>query len=485
MSVDFVDGQRVVRVRHNTVDRGVVVIEQRFPDALQHLYVDRSPNGQVALYSGSFVLNDEDDEGDYIGVVRFNWLPTVRAEALGESRIDLRSLSGLMGGGGARWSTLATVSLPYTTVPEPPEACEFEWSNTSGSRFVHTRLGDQSVGDEGTSLDRVTFFVPNGWAQGFCSINIRDYQEPWIWWRGRVEVDLDEWVVSIDLRREMGGKAGWDELRASGGSRFTHVGELRRKDGRTFAYADVTDLLHQLGLAMSLTLGRWVRPLLPVGWAGEVPVWSSWRVQPIDRMISVHTWSDRTEFPSQLAEVARRVVEFCRDGQQAEILQYAVSYYVTINTNTSAELSTAIPISGLQMLAYDLFIERKAVYSRSRWSKLHTEEEIRLLLEDCGIDLGIPSHMAHLKDVATALGPTDDGRPRDALRCLVDMRNLVVHPTRDKPIKWRFEQWVEASILACHYLELAILRVIGFEGKTRSPLKPSIAEGAVYQVPWV
>ncbi|WP_158846234.1 hypothetical protein [Saccharothrix deserti] len=464
------------------------MIEQRFPDALSHLYVDQGINQKVPLYSGRFQLNEGSGPGDFDGEICFNWLPSARTEASGEAEISFESLSEIFpADDDSHWSETPTASFAgLDAVVKPPGECRFRWSKADRTHYINERLGDQYIGDEAAPVDRVTFFVPNGWAQSSGAINICDPNEPWVWWRGRLEIDLDDWIINIDLLRDMRWRENWAELRRSGGSRFTHVGELRRKDGSDFAYADIVDLLHQLGLSMSLTLGRWVRPLLPVGWSGDNPRWSSWRVQPIDRMISVHTWSDSTEFPAQLSEVTRRVVEFCKDAHQAEVLQYAVAYYVSINVNTSAELTTAIPISALQMLAYDLFVEQRRTYTRSKWENLpRTEEEIRLLLDDCGIDLNIPDHMPYLKTVSDVLGPTPEGHSRDALRCIVDMRNLVIHPKRDKPIKWQFEQWVEASIIACHYLELAILRVIGFAGKARSPLRPSVAAGAVYPVPWI
>jgi hypothetical protein len=486
VSIDDEDGERVVRIRHTVEDGQKVVIEQRFPDALSHLYHARGVNEEIPLYAGDFRLNDGSASGDFTGEVYFSWLPTPRTVFEGDA--DGLRIHDLLGDDsqGSHWSSMPTVTLPEDVgVPEAPRERSYTW-DSDRRVYRSDRLGDQIVGDRSVKVDRLTFWIPNGWKGPFDASHVRESDRPWVWWKGRVEADVEEWSIKIDSLREADKKESWEHLRGSGGWRFTHVGELCRRDGETFNFEDVEGILHQIGLAITLTLGRQVRPLLPVGWLDGIPRWSSWRTGPVDRMLGVRSWSDQSIFAEQLSEVIEKVILWCRDPGNAELLQYSVSYYAAASFGSSAELGVALPLSALQMLAYDRFVEQRRLYTPRQWKDgLHTEEEIRLLLDDCGIDLEIPDRMEFLKSVSTALGPMPDGRHRDALRCIVDMRNVVIHPTRKKPVIWSHEQWVEASMIAVHLLELAMLNVIDYRGKSRSVMQPGTWLGTVFPVPWV
>src|SRR5205823_3701410 len=74
---------------------------------------------------------------------------------------------------------------------------------------------------------------------------------------------------------------------------------------------------------------------------------------------------------------------------------------------------------------------KRGDYSPARWKDLDTEEELRLLLEEIGINTSIPAHFRHLTDVRDRLASR--GPLRDALGVIIKMRNVVTHPTRDQP----------------------------------------------------
>lgn len=151
----------------------------------------------------------------------------------------------------------------------------------------------------------------------------------------------------------------------------------------------------------------------------------------------------------------------------------------------NAELAEALPVSGLQLLAYHRFVETRRTHSRSSWKRLTTEEQIRLLLSDCQIDMQVPSHLTNFVNVQQALGPdSKTGQPRDALRCIIDMRNTAIHPTRDKPAIWNPYEWTEASLVGRDYLLLAILNTIEYEGSYRAQAATNRWIGSYEQVPW-
>ena len=74
-----------------------------------------------------------------------------------------------------------------------------------------------------------------------------------------------------------------------------------------------------------------------------------------------------------------------------------MAYYVSSNNDVTVELTTALPTSGLQLLAYYRFVSGpNASYSKGGWNAKTTEEQIRLLLDDADIDTNVPNHMSDI-----------------------------------------------------------------------------------------
>lgn len=173
------------------------------------------------------------------------------------------------------------------------------------------------------------------------------------------------------------------------------------------------------------------------------------------------------------------------DEDRTRVLRYAQSYYVTANYDVDAELSAAIPISGLQLLAFNRFVEERKIFTKSQWDKLNTEAEIRTLLTDCDVDTSIPAHFENLENVKNSLSKSADPTATlDALTCIIKMRNSIIHPTRRHPSKWSVYEWVEAGMMSRHFLQMAILHTLGYRHKIRTMTSASRWLGEVQDTPW-
>ncbi len=120
---------------------------------------------------------------------------------------------------------------------------------------------------------------------------------------------------------------------------------------------------------------------------------------------------------------------------------------------------------------------------------MNTEAQIRALLEfgECRINTAVPDPFAFLQEVAERLNATNepDHVDRDGLGCVIKMRNDVVHPTRDKRIRWSAYQWAEARGLAVHFVELALLAYVGYRQGYHPRIAANRWAGYVEDVPWV
>ena len=303
-----------------------------------------------------------------------------------------------------------SVSLPGGTLPPQPR--RFFVPRGLPERSFHQERIEQQLGDP-AALEQVTFLVPNGWT-GHDGAGICDPDDPGLAWRGRTEAAGDGWTVTFDRYAAMD-TAAWNELRNSGGHRFTHAGRLARADGSAFTGDEAFDALDRVRMGLNLALGRRVTCALPVGWRDGRPVWCRWRSARVDGYRDASQWLDDTTSYRQVSEVVSRVLDFTATPVDKESLRYAVSYYVTANVDVDVELSASVPVSGLQLLAFLRFVTQRGTYSRSQWEQMDTEEQIRLLVEEIGIETPVPAHFSHLASAQGRLASSRraaQGRPR-------------------------------------------------------------------------
>lgn len=478
------EGRRVVKRSITAADGTVLVIKHDFPDAVQHHYSPAGADQDVPLYRGEFALPG--DGRVFNGDIRYSWRPSPHVEVRGEratTPADLDALSALLSGAGqqGRWVMPGTVAvnLPGGALPPQPQK-PFAPRGLAERSFYEDRI-EQQLGDPAT-LEQVTFLVPNGWT-GHDGAGICDPDDPAQYWRGRAEAAGDGWTVTLDRYAAMD-TAAWGELRSSGGRRFTHVGRLARTDGSVFTGDEAFDALDRVRMGLNLALGRRVTCALPVGWRDGRPVWCRWRSGRVDGYRDASQWLDDTASYRQVSEVVSRVLDYTAMPVDKESFRYALSYYLTANVDVDVELSASIPVSGLQLLAF-LRCVTHGPFSRNQWKQKDTEEEIRTLVSQIGIQTAVPVHFSHLASAQARLASV--GAPaRDALGTVVKMRNVATHPTRDQPGTFSVYEWAEAGSLARHWLCLSLLNTVGYCGQIAEIMEPQPHwTGWMRQVPWL
>jgi len=496
VAVNASDGRRTVSWAVQLSD-GSVTCKHDFPDAVRHHYQPGVAEEDLWLYVGACSIDDDDD---YVGDVRWRWGRVPRIEVRGSRPTrpsDFNNLSAALGRS-SRWVAASelTVSLPDGVLPAQPAmaaialaepksgaAVEPVRSRSSVTRPVQQELGT-SVG-----LDRVTFLVPNGWdghdASGVCSTEALTQI-----WHGRTDACGGDWQVIFDLVPGMDQEA-WRELKDIGGHRFTHTGQLSRVNGETFNGQEAFDALDRVRLGLNLALGRRTTCALPVGWRQEAAVWCRWRSAPVDEYCSSSDWLDETIACQQVRDAVSLMLDFTADEANLAAVRPALAYYVAGNVDVDVELSVAVPLSALQLLAYYRFVEQRATYSQTKWKELTTEKQVRLLLDEIHVDLAIHPHFQHLVAVQSRLGTaaTQPGRPApqapDGLGVVVRMRNVVMHPTKKKPNTFDVYEWAEAGMHVRYWLCLALLNSISYVGQVSAILdeKPPWT-GQVRATPW-
>lgn len=216
-------------------------------------------------------------------------------------------------------------------------------------------------------------------------------------------------------------------------------------------------------------------------------VWTRWRSAAVDYyrpLRSSSHWLDETVIHQQVRDLITAALTFTADEANRAALTLAVAYYVAANVDVHVELAVAIPVPALQLLAFYRFVSQRKTHSQRAWKELTTEHQLRLLLADVKLDTRLPPHFRHLMDVSNRLALS--GQQRDALGTIIKMRNVVTHPTRDRPADFTVYEWAEAGMLVRYWLCLALLNTVAYQGKIAVVLEgqPSVP-GHLQTPPWM
>jgi hypothetical protein len=479
LTVDHENGQRIVRWGGTDSAGARFVVEHKFPDAIRHHYKPGGVGEDVVLYSGPFRRGDDSDPFD--GSVRWRWTDPPRVQAYGTRPTTTKALMDLMAAQqqASRWTDHSHLHIDMAGEAVPPQPTE-DQPLTNVGQMITPRV-EQQVG-EGADLERVTFLIPNGWEahDGHAACDPDDLTR---YWYGRLNADGGGWSVTIDATGTMS-LDDWHDLKDRGSYCFTHIGSLIRTDGTAFTGEAAFSVLDRLRVALNIALGRRTTCSLPVGWRGNTAIWARWRSAPVDGYSTIGHWLDASVASEQISRLIGRVLEFTEQPPAWEALRPAVAYYVAGNIDVDVELSVSVPVSGLQLLAYYRFVTDRQIYSNKKWGEKSTEQQLRLLLEGMNLDLSVPAHMSHLVGARSRLGST--GIARDALGVLVKMRNVVTHPTRQKPAEFSIYEWAEAGMLARYWLCLALFNLVGYDGKILDAMGPTPPwTGQLADPPWV
>jgi hypothetical protein len=477
------EGMKTTLTRFRAPDGTIRINKRQFPDAISHPYPGNSTTDDIILYSGQFRFEGDAPNCEYHGDIRLSWLPRPRITARGwrDQSVKETALSWLEDSND-KWRTVPKLDPSCLAVlPEPPLTDAGEWPNKPGSVLVTDQIQTALAGPD-IPVSQVTFGIANGWI-GYDATALFDPANPEIWWYGRLESSSKDWHITIDRRNKFDQDA-LARLEEERGSAVTHFGRLERIGKSEIRIDDARQVLDDLRVLLSLAMGRKTDLILPVGWNQGSTTWSIWANPVVDYMRNSQEWLDDTTSNSQISTLMSCGLDYLANSHHREVIRYANSYYLTMSGKIDAEAGVAIAVSGLQLLAYERLVEEKKQYSKRKWEKLDTGEQIRLLLDDSEIDYSIPEHFIQIWSDAKYSTTTSGALPDDALKLLISMRNHVIHPTRTKPSRWTFYQWVEIYMLAKEFLLLAILNTLDYKGKYRSIKNMPQPHGAPLDVPW-
>ena len=169
-----------------------------------------------------------------------------------------------------------------------------------------------------------------------------------------------------------------------------------------------------------------------------------------------------TAFPA----IVKGFAELSKDEGLEAVVDRAINHLLAADGSEALDMRVPIACAGLEMIGWAVL--QRDGWVKSELDKMKASRITRLLLGWAHIQTTVPGSLTAVESRRKDLDQTED-----APEVLHWVRNRLVHPPKklDSP-EWPSPRELRESWqLANWYLELAVLRVLGYEGKYWSRLR--------------
>lgn len=284
-------------------------------------------------------------------------------------------------------------------------------------------------------------------------------------WQQQHEWALPGW--NLRLARVDQGKLG-----------FNHVLEAipaQRVD------ADAVGCLRgRLFLLLSFIAGRELGIGPVCGFSGTDVVYAEWGAPRVRYERPGLRWCSHHLFAPALDCIAVGYTDLDPEPGLQAVVDRGINFFLSAGSSEVLDVRVPMACAGLELMAWGTLLRRTDMTPTG--FKQSKGTIIRALLEWAQIPTDLPDHFTALRARSSRL-PEDR---RSGPHTLFNLRNALVHPPKDidDPAWPRGDELMEAWQLATWYLELVILRVLGYDGEVQSRLVLGQWEGTVEPVPW-
>ncbi|AKP42731.1 TPA: hypothetical protein KN209_002367 [Clostridioides difficile] len=292
---------------------------------------------------------------------------------------------------------------------------------------------------------------------------------------GRIEFDINDYVVTIDKRYDYR-KELKSELKSKSGAIITHIGRIRRKDGRIFRTNNTINLLDRISTALSFMCGRYVGFCLAKGYRSGNEVYRIWNENQISPFRYVPTWSDTLSNYHNMEKYISLMCKKLEDFYYGSAIKSVVDWYIESLGSATMENNIISVQIALETLSYVILVEQNKILTDEVFDCNLASKNIRLLLDTCKIPYG--KHELNIFDNIIK-NKFDDG-----VDLVIYLRNSIVHPSRKthRAVLEVEDIWNIISI-GTRYIELVLLFILGYRGEYSNRLVER-CYGEVEVVPW-
>lgn len=439
---------------------------QAAPKRVAPTYDISKPNAPVRLHRAKATITSEDGKSvSGICALTFRWLPRTQVTATidePENRTGSEAFNELLHG---------PCKLIFDDLPIPANVL----MRSAGPSGYQSIVNGQWFTAEPAELASFRFHLVNlpdihGRSIAYETAKSRGYSA------SRVALEAEGWAVTIDAVDAEGNLQR--ELRDVGGYAVTHVGVLTRSDGAPFTPKDGQAVLVALHWFLGFSQGAWCGPALKVGYdeSGRVVMrdFGPPLCSPFQRS---QGWFAH-ERGETLEELWPLFLTRWADPKWQSILRRAIWWYVSSESEgLGADGSLILAQAGLELLAWSYVVDARKLIGSKSFDGLSTADRFRLLLSSFDQSFDFYKEHKALSDLASRK------KWSVAPWAATEVRNRLVHPKNSADLDSESLAIHQASELTIHYLELALLFMLGFRGTYTNRITCQW-HGTTEQVPW-
>lgn len=263
--------------------------------------------------------------------------------------------------------------------------------------------------------------------------------------------------------------------------RLVQIDHLARRGGFTYVIeavppsipvdkAQITSMVRRAWMVLRFVAGGAISigPRVGLGSDGN-PTWAWWGAGRTE--MSGLRWCPNKLVNAAVPQIADGVSALSADPGLAESVDRAIGLLLATNEGV---LDTKIPIAciGLELLAWSV-LQHKEGLSKSNLNGRSSGGNVRKLLDWAGVDITLPADYSALAArLATVKSVEPTAADWEAPEIVFHVRNALVHPPKDvTDPEWPASgELIEAWQLSTWYLEVVLLRILGYEGEYTSRL---------------
>jgi len=434
-------------------------------------------NTPFEIHKGEFYLKNKDIEIKVKGSISFKWIPSLGQYFSGEvitksnnnNILSWEIVEELTG----KEFKVINKDLKYgrgividTTINKG--------SNHEGT-FIKGKIHKPNVvGDKSITVEKMFFSIPN--LREIHGSVVKSYTNR-RFLMARLELENDDYIITIDKCPNY--KAKLKSLKDNGGYIILYSGELKRRKGPV-NLENTEDIFHCLNAFITFLNGRRTATVFLQGIYEDDVKWIDYSNKIIDPYKHVHSWPQKYS-TNGLNELWQRFSSLWKNTDDKNFLETVIHWYIEANSNSGfTEGSIIMAQTALELLYNWWIVEDKKLIIGEDAKKMSASNKIRLLLSQLNISHLAPDRFTELQELID-----NDINIIDAPDAIVQIRNAIVHSQEEKRrkiIAIHPHAKHEALELSIWYIEMALLRILNYDGKYMN--RCSIENNEEY-VPWV
>lgn len=443
-----------------------IVEREKFPVWIDISPEMNEPNEVITVHKGEIILKNGPDQIALNGTLKFQWFPN----------------KGIRFDGRPQENSFEILSFYQTD-----KDLEIIVDGFNVGRGYITRISDTvkgiikfpSLKDRTVSVEKIRFSVPN--LRHIRGLAVRNKESTGFSW-SRLIFDTEEYLIHLDSRIDYSEKR--EKLREQGGFLLLYGGELVPKSKKgSITLDEAKEVFRCFNMFLSFIQGARVSAYFQKGIYHDEVIWENYPsgfVQPYKDGVS--SW-----IPDEIAnELSRFWTSFYKlwfKKGEDDFLNTAIHWYLEANNYSGfVEGSLVMAQNALELIYNWWIVEEKKMIGGKDADNISASNKIRLILSQMNVETGVPKDLAELG----ALRIEEENR--DGPGRIVQLRNAIVHSQKKKRVEYNAitpDAKHQGLRLSLYYIELALLKILAYNGTFVNRTKKTMLERKSELVPWV